>query len=140
MTGKFLIDLTDPRFSIGENEDVLNFIRVKNPSAHSDVGMELLSLRDEIPGVLAYSPSYASCAYVVLHTEASRIFAIAYGQREVAFRVGASEVANAMADGGTRSEDIGPNWVAFKLWEPKQPKVSHATLLRWCALAVRTVT
>ena len=41
---KFLIDLTDARFSIPENEDVLGFIRRVNPFAHSDVGTVLFEL------------------------------------------------------------------------------------------------
>jgi hypothetical protein len=73
MTGKFLIDLTDSRFHIAENEDVLEVVRRANPFAHSDVGSLLLDLGKQIPGARAYSPSYASYAYVVLHTDAWRI-------------------------------------------------------------------
>ena len=38
MPSKFLIDLTDPRFLMDANEDVVRFIRVANPFCHSDVG------------------------------------------------------------------------------------------------------
>ena len=44
MAGKFLIDLTDDRFHVAGNEDVLAFVRRTNPFAHSDVGSLLLEL------------------------------------------------------------------------------------------------
>ena len=56
MTGKFLIDVTDPRFDIPQNADVLAFVRRANPFAHSDVGSLLLELGKGVAGSHAYSP------------------------------------------------------------------------------------
>ena len=56
MAGKFLIELTDPRFQIADNADVIEFIRRVNPFAHSDVGSMLFDLGKEIPGAHAYCP------------------------------------------------------------------------------------
>lgn len=63
MAGKFLIDLTDDRFHVAGNEDVLAFVRRTNPFAHSDVGSLLLELGKGVPGSRAYSPSFAQYAY-----------------------------------------------------------------------------
>jgi len=55
VTGKFLIDVTDPRFLIAANEHVIEFVRRTNPFAHTDVGIPLLELAKELPG--AHAPS-----------------------------------------------------------------------------------
>jgi hypothetical protein len=138
MTGepKWLIDVTDPRFFIAANEDVIEFIRRVNPFAHSDVGSLLLDLGKKIAGAHAYSPSYKQCAYVVLHTDASSIFAIAYGQRGLAFRLSLSSYATALADDGSPADDIGRDWIKFDPWNPNIPTAARqARLERWSAQA-----
>jgi len=135
MAGKFLIDLTDARFLIASNDDVMAFVRRTSPSAHSDVGSVLLSLGKQIVGSHAYCPSYRSMAYVVLHTESSRIFAIAFGQRGLAFRLATRTIAEALADGGTPAPEIGSDWVSFPPWSPKDPAAGNARLARWSAAA-----
>jgi hypothetical protein len=128
----WLIDMTDPRFLVAANEDVIGFIRRVNPFAHSDVGSLLLDLGKQLTGAHAYSPSYQQCAYVVLHTAASRIFAIAYGQRGLAFRLAMPSYRDALADQGTAARDIGPDWVAFDPWNPNgSTSELRARLERW---------
>jgi len=131
----FMIDLTDQRFQIAANEDVIDFVRRTNPFCHTGVGMLLLALGKEIPGARAYCPSYRSCAYVVLHTDADRIFAIAYGQRGLAFRIAAPARAAAIADGGEPASDIGADWVAFAPFELHARAELHERLARWCRQA-----
>ena len=136
MAGKFLIDLTDNRFHVAGNEDVLAFVRRTNPFAHSDVGSLLLELGKGVPGSRAYSPSFAQYAYVVLHTNAWRIFAIAFGQRGLAFRLAPVSRDAASSDGGVGASDIGPDWLSFEPWHPDIPgAVQRARLERWCARA-----
>jgi len=133
---KWLIDVTDPRFLIADNHDVIEFIRRANPFAHSDVGSLLLDLGKKLDGASAYCPSYKQCAYVILHTDASRIFAIAYGQRGLAFRLAPASQATAVNDGGTKAEDIGDDWVAFEPWNPSVSTAQmKARLERWSAQA-----
>jgi hypothetical protein len=128
VAGKFLIDVTDPRFFIPDNDDVLGFIRRANPFAHSDVGTVLFDLGKQI-GASAYCPSVKSCAYVVLHTAANRIFAIAYGQRGLAFRFIGDTYAAALAGGGAAAPAVGREWVAFDPWAARSsngsPDLSH---------------
>jgi hypothetical protein len=136
MTGKFLIDVTDPRFDIPHNADVLAFVRRANPFAHSDVGSLLLVLGKGVAGSHAYMPSFRDCAYVVLHDDAWSIFAIAFGQRGLAFRLAPSSVAAALADGGAVAPQIGSDWVSFEPWDVGVPTdVLRARLERWCSRA-----
>ncbi|HEX7018802.1 MAG TPA: hypothetical protein VF159_02240 [Gemmatimonadaceae bacterium] len=131
----FMIDLTDQRLQIAANEDVIDFVRRTSPSAHGDVGSLLLSLGKEIPGARGYCPSYRSFAYVVLHTEADRIFAIAYGQRGLAFRINEPARAAAIADGGEPDPDVGADWVRFDPFDPHAKAGMRERLGRWCRQA-----
>lgn len=140
MPGKFLIDITDPRFLVAPNEDVIEFIRRANPFAHSDVGSLLLDLGKSTPGALAYCPAFRSFAYVVLHTSADRIFAIAYGQREIAFRLPDADREGAFADGGVPAPPIGRDWIAFDPWSRGANSTARARLGRWCTRALAFAT
>ena len=132
----WLIDVTDRRFFIADNNEVIEFIRRVNPFAHSDVGSLLLDLSKKIAGAHAYSPSYKQCAYVVLHNDASRIFAIAYGQRGLAVRLSPASYTAALADDGSSAPDIGSDWIKFDPWNPNvSTAVLQARLERWSAQA-----
>ena len=135
MAGKFLIDVTEERFKNAANESVIDFIRRANPFAHTDVGIRLLDLGKELPGSSAYCPSYKSCAYVVLHNDADRIFGIAYGQRGLAFRLAPASFATAVDDGGTPEPNIGPDWLSFAAYDSKGVTGALDRLRRWCAQA-----
>jgi hypothetical protein len=112
------------------------FVRQANPFAHSDVGSVLLVLGKTIPGAYAYSPSYASHAYVVLHTDQNQIFAIAFGQRGLAFRLAEAAHAAALADGGTRAPEVGQAWIRFDLWELNASAGARERLRHWCVRAL----
>jgi hypothetical protein len=120
VTGQFLIDLTDPRFAIPENADVLAFIGRTNPFAHSDVGSLLFELARDAEGVAAYCPAPGSYAYVVLHTLTDRIFAIAFDMRGLAFRLGALDRAVALAEGASPVPEIGDDWVRVDPFDPNR--------------------
>lgn len=136
MAGKFLIDVTDERFKIAVNESVIDFIRRANPFAHTDVGGLLIELGEALPGASEYCPSYPSCAYVVLHNDANRIFGIAYGQRGLALRLAEPSYVAATADGGTAAPNIGPDWLSFAPYDAKGQTGTRARLNRWSARAL----
>ena len=135
MTGKFLIELTDPRFVSDDNADVIEFIRRVNPFAHSDVGSVLFELGQETPRAHAYCPVPSVYSYVVLHTDTNRIFGIAFGMRGLAFRLAPDDEAAALADGGIHASDIGAGWLRFEPWGQGPRAVTDARLRRWCARA-----
>ena len=135
MAGKFLIDLTDARFSIAQNEEILAFVRVRNPFAHSDVGSLLFAFAKEIRGAQAYCPAATSYAYVVLHTSANVIFAIAFDQRSLAFRLAGPAQDEALGDAGVLAPEIGADWVRFRAWQPPQAISNDDWLRRWAQAA-----
>src|SRR5512146_2961472 len=137
MPGKFLIDVTEPRFKISWNAEVIAFIRAENPFAHSDVSSLLIEIGKGLPGAEVYCPSYSNCAYVVLHDNESRIFAITYGMRGLAFRVGESGYADALGDWGTPVPEIGSDWMRFEPWPLDVKRAdTDARLRRWAARAL----
>src|SRR5258708_18120481 len=95
----FLIDVTDDRFKIPANQAVIEYIRRENPFAHSDIGDLLIRLGKLVPGAQYYCPSFSSLAYVVLHTKANVIFAIAIGMLKIDFRLPSALVSTATRRG-----------------------------------------
>jgi hypothetical protein len=139
--GKFLIELTDDRFKTDDNRDVIEFIRVVNPFAHSDVGSMLIELGKELDGVTWYCPVPSQYAYAVLHSATHRIFAIAYDMNDIAFRLPNALIQEALADDGVVAETIGAEWVRFDPWPAALPgAVARARIKKWCAAAWRAAS
>jgi hypothetical protein len=137
----FLIDLTDARFKIPANEAVIDFIRGTNPFAHSDIGSKLIALGKATAGAHAYCPSYSSCAYVVLHTAAQAIFAIAFDMRKLAFRLPPAAMASGLEQGGRVCTEIGEDWLCADAFRsPGGGAMSDATLQQWAEAACRSAT
>jgi hypothetical protein len=132
----FLIDVTDERFKVPANRAVIEFIRRENPFAHSDVGDLLIRLGKFVPGTQCYCPSFASCAYVVLHTKANLIFAIAIGMLKIDFRLPTSLVSQAMDRGVGSPSQIGADWLSVQPFPRGEPRAEVETRLnRWCEAA-----
>jgi hypothetical protein len=136
--GKSLIELTDEKFKTPYNRDVIEFIRVMNPFAHSDVGSRMMELVKGLEKAQYYCPAWGNLAYVVLHTEASRIFGIAYDMDGLAFRLPSSAIPDALADRGKVDSKIGEDWIRFDPWAvDEMTPVTLARLKRWCEVAYR---
>jgi hypothetical protein len=134
----FLIVLTDERFKIPANQAVIEYIRRENPFAHSDIGAVLIRLAKLVPGVQYYCPSFSSLAYVVLHTEANLIFAIAIGMLKIDFRLSRALVSQAIGRGEAEHSDIGADWLSVRPFPRGEPRdVVDARLKRWCEAASR---
>jgi hypothetical protein len=134
----FLIVLTDERFKIPANQAVIEYIRRENPFAHSDIGAVLIRLAKLVPGVQYYCPSFSSLAYVVLHTEANLIFAIAIGMLKIDFRLSRALVSEAIGRGEAEHSDIGADWLSVRPFPRGEPRdVVDARLKRWCEAASR---
>ena len=132
----FLIDVTDERFKIPANRAVIEYIGRENPFAHSDIGDMLIRLGKPIPGAQYYCPSFSSLAYVVLHTKADLIFAIAIGMLKIDFRLSPSFVSGAMDKGEAEHSDIGADWLSVRPFPRGEPRaVVDARLNRWCEAA-----
>ncbi|HLJ42610.1 MAG TPA: hypothetical protein VKT12_00220 [Candidatus Binataceae bacterium] len=137
----FLIDLTDGRFKIPANRAVIEYIRRENPFAHSDVGALLMALWRRVPGAQYYCPSFSSLAYVVLHTPANVIFAIAIGMHKIDFRLPYELVTEAIESGEAEPSAIGQPgagsaWLSCRPFSGGEPKALIDTRLkRWCEAA-----
>jgi hypothetical protein len=132
----FLIDITEERFTIPANHAVIEYIRRENPFAHSDNGDKLIKLAKRIPNTHSYCPSFASCAYVVLHTDANVIFAIALGMLSIDFRLPTAVVIDAIANGNGKASPIGDDWLSVNPFrEGLATSTNDARLLQWCEAA-----
>jgi hypothetical protein len=132
-----LIDLTDAKFKIPANAAVIDYIRRVNPFAHSDLGEKLIELGKSVAGARTYSPDYRAYAYVVLHSDANVIFAIASGMRSLAFRLPEAVALDALADRAAPC-DMGAEWLAFDPLALARPsKAGDGVLVKWCTTACR---
>lgn len=126
----------DDRFRIAENHAVLAFIEHGNPSAHDDVASVLMESARGLPDVQWYCPDVHRYAYVVLHTGGKRIFGIAFGMTGLAYRLPPGAIAEAVAEGGKLSLEIGEEWVTVQPWRPGESRtVTGEKLKRWCKIA-----
>ena len=132
----FLIDVTDERFKIPANRAVIEYIRRENPFAHSDIGDVLIRLGKLVPGAQYYCPSFSSLAYVVLHTEANLIFAIAIGMLKIDFRLPPALVNEATGRGEGAHSFVGADWLSVRPFPRGEPRAEVDTRLnRWCKAA-----
>jgi hypothetical protein len=102
---KRLIDVTDPRFVLPENADVLAFIA-----------------RTQVRSPMEMSEACSSAA--------NRIFAIAHGQRKLAFRLVGTPRADAIADGATPADGIAADWIYIEPWPQGVTTASNPARLR----------
>ena len=128
-----LIDATDERFKIPANRAVIEYIRRENPFAHSDIGDLLIRLGKLVPGAQYYCPSFSSLAYVVLHTRANVIFAIAIGMLKIDFRLPSALVSRATGRGEGAHSYVGADWLSVRPFPRGEPRAEVDTRLsRWC--------
>jgi len=132
----FLIDLTEERFKIPANHAVIEYIRRANPFAHSYIGDLLITLTKRIPNTHYYCPSYRSCAYVVAHTKADLIFAIALGMLSIDFRLPAALMTEAIASGSGKPSSIGDDWLSvIPFQKGLAAPANEARMMHWCEAA-----
>jgi hypothetical protein len=132
----FLIDVTDERFKIPANRAVIEYIRRENPFAHSDISDMLIRLGKLVPGAHYYCPSFSSLAYVVLHTKANVIFAIAIGMLKIDFRLPPDLVSGATGRGEAAHSYVGADWLSVRPFPGGEPRAEVDTRLnQWCEAA-----
>ena len=118
------------------NADVVAFLDATAPSAHSDVASALESAIRGLPGTTTVCPDPSRYAWVLAHTTAARIYALAYGQSALCARVGETRMAEALADHGVEATEIGRGWVRFDPFVADEPSsVTRSRLHRWCTVA-----
>jgi hypothetical protein len=133
----WLIDLTDQRFKIPANADVVGYIARANPFAHSDLGQRLIDLKGTLSEATVYSPSFKICAYVVLHNPANVIFAFAADMRDLSFRLPPAMHGEMLALGRANPSRIGGEWLDIAAFPSRQTTESEQRLADYCAAALR---
>jgi hypothetical protein len=127
----------DERFRTAANASVLSFLRLGNPSAHSDVAEALTLAAAGVPSVR--SPDPTRYAFVALHLDDLTIVGLAFGQSGLAFRLPEDRVREAIQEGGALAVEIDSTWVRFEPWTNREPLAeSRRRLARWCAVAAGT--
>lgn len=127
--------MLDPRLRTAANACVLALLeREPSLSAHDDLAQILSRSARGLAGVRSYCPDPAGYAFVALHDRADRIFALAFGQSTLAFRLGAQHAAQAQAAGARPCTALGPRWACFDAFAAPGFDAS-----RWCALALAAV-
>src|ERR1700726_1391872 len=106
---EFLIDPTDERLQ-NPGEPSRHRIYPARESFRPLRYRRHFRLAKLVPDAQYYCPSFSSLAYVVLHTEANLIFAIAIGMLKIDFRVSPALVSEAMGRGEAEHSDIGADW------------------------------
>ena len=133
-----LIDLTDRRFKIPVNADVIDYIEGANPFAHSDLGQTLIELNGGLLGGNVYCPSFKICAYVLLHDAANAIFAFAADMRDLSFRLPANLHDEILTLGDAKASRIGGEWLDISAFPPGgQTAAGEKRLAHYCATAQR---
>jgi hypothetical protein len=97
---------------VDDNAAARRFLSAR-PSAHSDVVEVLERAVARCPGVQLFCPEPASFAYVAAYRADRRIFAVAFGMRGVACRVGPERAVEALAAGAAREPALGADWVVI---------------------------
>ena len=82
-----------------------------NPFAHSDLGERLIGLQKQLNLGAVYCPSFASCAFVLLHDRANTVFAFAGGMRDISFLLPLALREEFQRSGAAAPSRIGPSWV-----------------------------
>jgi hypothetical protein len=134
----YLIDLTDERFKISANADVINYIRRASPFAHSDLGQKLIDLNGELSLSSVYCPSFESCAYVILHDARNVIFAFAADMRDLSLRLPSSLYDEALMLGHGSASRVGGDWLDIAAF-PRQGEraAGEAALAQYLIAAQR---
>ena len=110
-----------PHLTGDAQESLLRWLEEHQPSAHSDVGNDLLSaVRAEGGEWLAFSPSWGSCRYVAI-VRSGQVCALAHGQQTACFRVRAEAQADAIALGGRIRPELGEGWLSFEMYFRTKP-------------------
>lgn len=114
-----------------ENQQIIRFLKVFQPSAHTDIVQLLVQSATDLSDVQFYCPDTDNHAYYLAHTRDGVIFAAAIGMSALMFRVPPKSMPEALQKGGEVFEEVGEPWVSFN---PFWPEAEHAEQSRMATL------
>lgn len=121
-----------------ENEQMIQFLKQYQPSAHTDIVQLLVESASELPDIKFYCPDTDNHAYYLAHTPNGVMFAAAIGMSALMYRLPKQSMSGALVKGGEIFKDIGEPWVSFNPFWPedeKKDKVNMPEMKKWCKLA-----
>lgn len=102
------------------NKDILEFI--KDYSAHGDIAEGLLKAVEPLGDVQSYCPDTSEFLYLVVSTQGV-IFGVAFGMRNIAFRLNPPLNDRAVITGGKVISELGEKWIEFEVGRDDWPEV-----------------
>jgi len=94
---------------------------LKETSAHSDVGEELIKSVKPLGDVQVFCPDPQNYRYILASTK-NIIFAFATGMNSIVFRLDNRLKPRALTTGATAYPECGDEWVSFILFRDDWPK------------------
>ena len=125
-----------------ENEQIIQFLKQYQPSAHNDIVQLLVESTADIPLSHFYCPDTDNHAYYLVHTADGVIFGAAIGMSALMYRLPKQSMSAALVKGGEILKEIGEPWVSFNPFWPEQDvdsekvkKFDISEMKKWCKLA-----
>ncbi|VAW61985.1 hypothetical protein MNBD_GAMMA09-897 [hydrothermal vent metagenome] len=131
------------KLGCSENEQIIRFLKLYQPSAHTDIVGLLVKSAEGLKDTRFYCPDTDNHAYYLAHTPNGVIYAAAIGLSALMYRLPKQSMSAALVGGGEIFKDIGEPWVSFNPFWPeadaeseiKNKKLSTASMKQWCKLA-----
>jgi len=123
-----------------ENQQMIEFLKLYQPSAHSDIVQLLVKSTEDLSSIKFYCPDTDNHAYYLAHTPDGVIFAAAIGLSALMYRLPKQSMSGALVKGGEIFKEIGEPWVSFNPFWPdndSRDQVNMSEMKQWASLAYR---
>ena len=123
-----------------ENQQMIAFLKLYQPSAHSDIVQLLVKSTEDLTSIKFYCPDTDNHAYYLAHTPDGVIFAAAIGLSALMYRLPKQSMSGALVKGGEIFKEIGEPWVSFNPFWPdndSRDQVNMSEMKQWASLAYR---
>ena len=123
-----------------ENQQMIEFLKLYQPSAHSDIVQLLVKSTEDLPSIKFYCPDTDNHAYYLAHTPDGVIFAAAIGMSALMYRLPKQSMSGALVKGGEIFKEIGEPWVSFNPFWPdndSRDQLNMSEMKKWASLAYR---
>jgi len=123
-----------------ENQQIIDFLKLYQPSAHSDLVQILVKSAEDLESIKYYCPDTDNHAYYLAHTPNGIVFAAAIGLSALMYRLPKQSMSGALVKGGEIFKDIGEPWVSFNPFWPddeNRDQVNMFEMKQWANLAYR---
>ncbi len=121
-----------------ENQQIIDFLKQYQPSAHADLVCLLVESTKDLPSIKFYCPDTDNHAYYLAQTLDGVIFAAAIGMSALMFRLPKQSMSGALVKGGEIFKEIGEPWVSFNPFWPdddEKDQVNMPEMKQWAKLA-----